>query len=57
MFDIFRLETGGGRVYVCLTVTDAEDEAAALATEPADASEGFDEGCPASGGWLMLSPM
>ena len=47
----------GGGVYVCMTVTDAEDVAAALATEPADASGGFDDGCPALGGWLTLASM
>jgi hypothetical protein len=55
-FTRFDWGTGGGRVYVCMTVTDAEDEAAALATSPADASGGWTEGCPALGGWMMLTP-
>jgi len=53
----FDWETDAGTVYVCMTITDAEDEAAAIATAPADASDGFEDGCPAVGGWLALTPM
>jgi hypothetical protein len=43
-FTRFDWETGGGLVYVCMTVTDAKDEAATLATATADSSGGFSGG-------------
>ncbi len=45
----------GSNVYLCLTVTDAADEATALATETADASD-IAEGCPDLMGWMLLTP-
>ena len=53
----FDWETAGEVVYVCPTVTDAADEAEAIATAAADASEGFDSGCPSPGGWYPLTPI
>ena len=43
-------------LYLCMTVNDAVDEAAALATEPADGSD-LEDGCAAVVGWMPLDPM
>ena len=48
--------TDAGTLYICMTVTAAADEAAALAADAADSSGGFDSGCPALGGWMPLTP-
>ena len=48
--------TEAGTLYICMTITDAADEAAALATDAADSSAGFESGCPALGGWMALTP-
>ena len=44
-----------GTVHLCMTVTDAESEAAALATEAADPSD-LDDGCANLVGWMPLTP-
>jgi hypothetical protein len=37
-------------------MTAAANEAMALAADPADSSSGFESGCPALSGWMMLVP-